>query len=305
MTYGNLETYIKSTNVRKLKYPFSLLNKLFLLGQVLYPPAVSNFVRTKFFTPQVKPLTKTQQKWLERANRFSLQVRGRQINYWKIGEGPSLLFVHGWNGRGVQFQRFFEPALDAGFSVLFFDAPAHGDSEGETTNYMEITEVLAHLFKEDQTQDLAGVIAHSLGTSAVINHMSTHKRNVPIVLISAALRLMELLIYNFELHGVPRKTYVKLIREVEEEFQLPMDTQNPVDLIYKIENQTLIIQDTKDTTTPIGPAEIVSSDLEHVSLIKTEDLGHTKILKKQIVVEEALSFILKHQKLSEVQKVAV
>jgi len=66
-----------------------------------------------------------------RASECSLTINGINIKAWKWGSGPSVLLVHGWNGRGMQLGRFVDPLLAAGYQVitsghrtLFTTAPA-------------------------------------------------------------------------------------------------------------------------------------------------------------------------------------
>lgn len=291
MKSSKFDPFIKRTNVRNINFAFTLLNKAFIIGQFVYPKAVTNFVREKFFTPVTKPLTKPQKSWIKRAFLHKIECRGKELSVWKIGDGPSILFVHGWNGRGAQFQRFFQPLLDAGYSVIFYDAPAHGLSGGEMTNYLEITESIEKIFDHEIGKDITGVIAHSLGTSALINQLSRHHTDIPIALIAPALYLMELLFTNFQLHGIPKKTYLKLLAEVENTFQIPLETQNPIDLIYTIKNEVLIIHDRDDKTTPIGPSIQVANDLDNVELVETKGLGHSHLLKNKIVVDSVVNFL--------------
>ncbi|MCK5281014.1 MAG: alpha/beta hydrolase [Cyclobacteriaceae bacterium] len=304
MKQSNFESYLNSTNVRITNPMINIINKALILGQWIYPKGVESFVRRKFFTPSIKPISLGQSRWIKKARPIKIESRARSIQLWKMGEGPSILFVHGWNGRGVQFQHFFQPALDAGFSIIFFDAPAHGLSEGEMTNYLEITESLQGIFNHEIGKDIVGVIAHSLGSSAIINHISRHHNQVTLVLIAPALRLMELLFASFKMHGVPKKTYIKLVREVEEQFQIPLETQNPIDLIYHVNNNILIIHDKNDNTTPIKPAIQVAEDLDNVELIITEGYGHSQLLKQKIVVEKAIIF-MKSENYSTQNKVEV
>ena len=291
MKPSKFDPFLKSTNGRDIKPIFWVLSMVFLFGQIINPRAVRNFVRKKFFTPNTKPLTNSQRNWLQKAKSFEIFSREKKIAAWIIGRGPSILFVHGWNGRGVQFQSFFQATPDAGFSVLHFDAPAHGLSEGEMTNYMEITESIEQIFKHDLGRNIVGVVAHSLGTSAVINHMSRHQSKIPLVLISAAIELMELLFKNFKLHGVPRETYLKLMDEVEEEFKIPLETQNPSDLVGGIISDVLIIHDVDDRITPVGPSRKVHEQLKNVDLYETQGLGHSLLLKDQVVVNKSLNYL--------------
>lgn len=291
MKHSNFDPYTKSTNVRIVNNMSKIIHKTLIVGQWIYPKGVADFVRNKFFTPITKPLTKVQKSWIKKGTAIQVESRGKKIQLWKTGTGPALLFVHGWNGRGVQFQRFFQPALDAGYSVLFFDAPAHGHSEGETTNYLEVTESLKPIFNHKVGKDIVGVVAHSLGASAIINHLSRHYTPIKIVLIAPALRLLELLFTSFNIHGVPERTAIKLIKEVEKEFQIPLETQNPIDLIYQLSNNILIIHDKKDKTTPIGPSIQVAKERENTDLMETEGYGHNRLLKQKRVIEKTIHFI--------------
>jgi len=291
MNPSNFESFLKSTNVRISDPFFRFMYAILRIGQWVYPRGTANFVRRKFFTPITKPAGKSQMHWIHRATQYNVQSRGKRVSTWKIGDGPTILFVHGWNGRGVQFHHFFQPALDAGYALVFFDAPAHGISEGEMTNYLEVTASLDAIFNHEIGKDIAGVVAHSMGASVIINHLSRYQQNIPLVLIAPALRLMELLFASFEIHGVPKKTYLKLVHEVEDTFQIPLETQNPIDLIYKIKNKILIIHDKDDRITPIGPSQNVTSDLANIELIRTEGYGHTQLLRKDLVISQAIQFI--------------
>ncbi len=294
MRHSNFELYINSTNVRISKN-VKFFGKILTAWQWLYPRGIENFIRKKFFTPNPKPLTETQSNWIKKATTIQIESRGRKIQLWKIGTGPTILFIHGWSGRGVQFQNFFQPALDAGFSVLFFDAPAHGFSEGDMTNYLEVTESVNNILNHEIGKDITGIVSHSLGSAAIINHLSNSDHSASLVLISPALRLMELLFTNLQIHGVPKKTYVKLLNEVEEKFQIQLATRNPIDLIYGIRNSMLIIHDNSDKTTPVGPSFQVAEELDNVEFMGTEGYGHNKVLAQQFVIEKALKFIVSHQ----------
>src|SRR5205823_2922525 len=45
----------------------------------------------------------------------------RRVNAWRWGAGPTVLLVHGWEGRGSQLGAFVEPLVRAGLSVVAFD----------------------------------------------------------------------------------------------------------------------------------------------------------------------------------------
>ena len=54
-----------------------------------------------FLTPQRFRKPAREEKWLENANRSSLRFdEKRKLPVFSWGEGPTILLVHGWSGRG-------------------------------------------------------------------------------------------------------------------------------------------------------------------------------------------------------------
>lgn len=285
------DPFLKSTNVRSLRQMFKALNIILGVGQWVFPGAVADFVRKKFFTPQCKPLSSQKEQWLQKAEPFEVPFHSTHLCAWKIGSGPAILFAHGWNGRGVEFYPFFQKCLDAGYSVLFYDATAHGKSGGDMTNYLDMTDCFKTIKQYDFGSEIAGVVAHSMGAGVAINQLSYQPADIPIVCIAPALKLFELLFQSFQYHGIPKNTYINLILEVEEQYQIPLETRNPIDLIRKLKNDILIIHDESDKITPIGPSISVNKEHGNVRLMKTKGLGHSFILKNPEVVKKSIKFI--------------
>src|SRR3954454_21058944 len=91
-------------------------------------------------------------------------VRG---TVWTGGEASTIYLVHGWGGRGSQFGALVEPLVEAGYRVVMFDAPAHGDSDHgpagpRRTNGVEFAKALDAVFCEFGPAE--AVVAHSMGT---------------------------------------------------------------------------------------------------------------------------------------------
>jgi len=97
--------------------------------------------------------------------RFSLvkTPRGR-LATWRWGDGPPVFLVHGWGGHAGRLARFAPVLRDAGFSVISFDAPAHGLSDGLHCSLPEFVDAILAL--ADRVGAPAGIVAHSLGAAA-------------------------------------------------------------------------------------------------------------------------------------------
>ena len=130
-------------------------------------PALSKLIAKRlFFTPSNYKTTPLENHYLDRDSRFEIAVHGKAVKCWKWGSGPGILLAHGWNGRGIQLHHFIEPLLSKGYSVIAYDAPGHGESQGKTSSYFEFTDTIRTLLNSSNGHNIQGVIAHSLGASA-------------------------------------------------------------------------------------------------------------------------------------------
>ena len=291
-----------STNVRQIKVKQKCSH--FFLSSLwrVAPHATKNIVLNRFFKPISHPLTPMETQYIENATSFHIQIHDKEIRCWKWGRGPGILFVHGWNGRGVNLASFFKPMLNAGYSVITYDAPAHGESGGHVTNYFELSDTVRSLLNpshagcaEASGLNIQGIIAHSIGASAVISCISKEKSSVDAVLISPALKLKELTFNLFNQHGVPEIVYQNMINEMEEYYGYDLQKDNPYILAKAISSKLLIVHDKDDRTISYSDSKTLSEKTNHVCLHTTDGLGHKRILKDKAVVNVVTAYILNRQ----------
>ncbi|UOQ90880.1 alpha/beta hydrolase [Agromyces endophyticus] len=78
------------------------------------------------------------------------------------GTGPrTVLLVHGWRGRASQFAPIIRELRSAGYHLVAFDAPAHGDSGGRHTDIRSWVEAINRLHLKYGRFE--AIIGHSLG----------------------------------------------------------------------------------------------------------------------------------------------
>jgi hypothetical protein len=281
-----------STNVRYIKAKQRGTHLLLTALWHLAPNATKNITLKGFFKPISYALTPLEKQFLENSTSFHIHVHDKDIRCWKWGSGPGILFVHGWNGRGVNFAYFFKPFIDAGYSVITYDAPAHGESEGLVTNYFELSDTVRAFLNPSHGFNIQGIIAYSIGASAVINCMSKDKPSVDAVLIAPALKLKEILFNSFNHHGVPEIVYQSLVAEMERYYGYDVHQDNPYVLAKTISTKMLIVHDKDDRTIPYRDSKILSEKTDKIFLHTTEGLGHKRILKDNAVVDVITAYLL-------------
>jgi alpha-beta hydrolase superfamily lysophospholipase len=112
-----------------------------------------------FMTPHRHTRPAREHEALSLATPFDVGLGDRMtIRAWRWGSGPAVLLVHGWEGRGAQLAAFVDPLVEAGLSVVTFDAPGHGASTGSRSS-------LPHF-----AWGVRGVSDAIGGTRAIIGH---------------------------------------------------------------------------------------------------------------------------------------
>src|SRR5215211_9491849 len=105
--------------------------------------------------------------------------------------GPAVLLMHGWGGARAQMTGLVDPLLFAGYRVVSFDQPGHGESDGKTTNLLEIAPTMDLIAQHEGP--FQAVVAHSFGT--LITSYALVERNFPrperLVYFGAFNRLMD------------------------------------------------------------------------------------------------------------------
>lgn len=137
-----------------------------------------------FFTPVRHRAPARERAVLGAAAREWIEFRGKRVAVWRWGHGPAILLAHGWSGRGGQLTAFVEPFLSAGFSVLTWDAPGHGRSQGERSDLLEFAALIDVLARREGR--VRAIVGHSLGGAATVIACAAGAPAERVVLVGAA-----------------------------------------------------------------------------------------------------------------------
>ncbi len=252
-------------------------------------------IRKLFFTPRNREISSLQNDLLELSEPFEIIVNNARVNCWKWGHGPVLLFVHGWNGRGIQFRQMLENLIAQGYTCITFDGPGHGESEGATSSYFQMSDAVRSLIRYLGPDNITGLIGHSFGAGAVINAMANDSIRLPAILIAPALRMKETLDRAFEHHGVPLEIFNAIIGKYELRYGYSMIKDNPFKLLEKLKSSVLVIHDREDTVIPYSDSVSAAGRFPIIRLHTTSGLGHNRILKDEKVIQAVKSTLKPHE----------
>lgn len=290
---NNTNNYSTNVRVNILKRYFTFISMY--LSWYIFRPALKRFIRKQFFAPRSYQISETEKQYLEQGERFEIIVHDQKVQCWKWGKGPSIIFAHGWNGRGVQFCQFFNEVIKNGYSVIAFDGPAHGESEGKTSSYFQMTDTVRALIIYLQPENVFGLVGHSFGASAIINTLSKEHYQIPAVLIAPALKLKELLDRTFYTVGLPKSILKSLITDYEEKFSYNLKKDNPINLLKTFSLKALIVHDSEDLVTPFTESEEIADLYDSIELFRTDGLGHKRVLTKKSVINKTIDYLNIHR----------
>lgn len=214
----------------------------------------------------------------------------RQLAAWRWGLGPTVLLIHGWEGRGSQLGAFVEPLVAAGMSVVAFDAPAHGDSPGRRLYLTDHADAIAGVVAA--VKPIHATIAHSFGCAALLlAHARAGvdvDRNVmiaPNVLIDDAVRRFARVV---ALDDLDRRA---LERAIGTRSGIGLDSLDLDRLVGARDTGLLVMHDRGDREVPPVHGERLAATWPNAQLRMTDGLGHRRILRDPAMIAEAVAYV--------------
>jgi len=230
-----------------------------------------------------------------RATSVEVQLRAprrhgarRAIATWRWGHGPTVLLVHGWEGRGSQLGSFVEPLVAAGLSVVAFDAPGHGDSPDHQLYLTDLADCIAAVAAA--VGPLHAIVAHSFGAAAALLAASRDGVRAPHTAMIAPNVLIDDAILRFaRLVGLDDPDRAALEARLAEHTGLGPDQLALERLVGVPGGELLVIHDRSDREVPFVHSERLYAAWPGAELVATEDLGHRRILRDRGVIAKVVA----------------
>jgi len=246
-----------------------------------------------FFSPTQYEVKPRDRKIIDQGNNYPLPFDGGELMVTSWGDdGPAVLLIHGWGGARAQMTGFVNPLLEAGYRVVAFDQPAHGESDGRMTNILEISPTFDLI--EKQEGPFEAVIAHSFGTLimsyVLVNRDFRHPSRL--IYLGSINRLLDSLPRFQSLAGLPDPIMDGLQDMIYANFGKDTldDIRNEL-LTERIDISALMFHDTADNITPIEDSRAIARAWKSARLIETEGLSHRGALQSADIHKQVVEFI--------------
>lgn len=248
------------------------------------PQLVARKMRLVFMTPRERPPRDWELPLLARAERITLRF-GLSALRW--GQGPTVLLMHGWEGRPTQFASLVEALVAAGYTAVALDGPAHGRSPGREAHVVLFARALLEAAAE--LPPLRAVIGHSMGGASALLAVQLGLRTETLVSIAAPARILGLLRGFARYMGLPPRARSAFIREVEEEVGMRAATLDVAH--YQLDMPGLVVHAEDDTFVAVQEAELIHQAWFDSRLLRLAQGGHQRVLADPRVIEGVLALV--------------
>ena len=287
-----------------------LKNKKSLIPSLIIPKPVSYFAKILelissrlasffgirlFITPVNFPIPKREQYMLKSAQKKRLQIPEikKEIEILSYGYSKKkVLLVHGWSGRSTQLFAFADKLLENGYMVISFDGPAHGKSTGRTTMMPEFLKTIEKI--NTTFGPFEAAIGHSFGATSLYNAAATFLDIKTFIAIGSGDRISDIISNFVKNLYLNEKSAKKIQLGLEKKWMIHVDDFSSSTVAKKIKIPVLVVHDIIDGDVPVSCAYRIRQNLEKGSLLITNGLGHTKILRNNEIVHKSIKFIIQH-----------
>lgn len=242
-----------------------------------------------FLSPPAQRRTRAEEEVLASGKSFRVRYPGGRLAAWSWGSGPRVLLVHGWGGHAGRLSRFVGPLVAAGFSVVAFDAPAHGESSGRRSSLPDFVDAI--LAVAAASGPVAAVVAHSMGATACALALGRGLGAERAVLIAPPADPERYVGKFARFFGIPDHTRDSMKARLVTRYGTRWEDLRADRPAGGARCRLLVVHDGGDSAVPVGDGMAVVDGWDDALLVRTSGLGHHRILREPSVVLEAMRFL--------------
>ncbi len=225
---------------------------------------------------------------------FLINTRDGEVLAYQTGNGPCVIFVHGWNGGAYQFFPLMRGLSRCGFTALAFDHIGHGQSEPKPATlhqFIKTVNAVLQYARKKSPDGVYALVGHSTGCIAIANASNPLIRNMPLFLISP--------IFNFKLFFLKKlaklNIHPTLVKQYAAQFSKSYAIEyKKLELSRNLQiyhDVSVIAHDQSDRESPVSDSVRFCTKFPLTKLLVTKQYGHERIINSESVWQELKSHL--------------
>jgi pimeloyl-ACP methyl ester carboxylesterase len=224
---------------------------------------------------------------LRNAQDVEIESPSGKVAAWRLGEGPAVLFVHGWQDDNSLWSPLIQSLADIGVASVAFDLPGHGFSQGDICTPAGAAAAIEAVARELGPID--AVVTHSFGGpatgQALINGFNVRRA----VLVAPPRGRNRRWFHIAEERGIPdevveraRDLYAEDVGPERASFDLAA-IASPI--------ETLVIHSMDDDAVDWENGEVIAQQWPNAEFVLCDGLGHRMVAQDRGIIERIVSFV--------------
>lgn len=209
---------------------------------------------------------------------------------WGPAGAPLVGLVHGWQGHAAQLGAFTDPLVTAGFRVLAFDAPGHGDSPGDEASVPLIARAMVDL--DRQHGGFFGLVGHSMGAAAVAMATTLGVRPAGVALLAPPLCQSDRITRLVERLQLPPGVQRAFIAALERKTGFRHEDVDMRVAARRAHFPALLFHDPADRSCAFRNSELIAAEWQGAQIVPCPGRGHLRILSTAEVHRRTVEFFV-------------
>jgi pimeloyl-ACP methyl ester carboxylesterase len=246
----------------------------------------------QFWTIAKAPHDPAAKAFLAQCESCAVEASGASYEYFQRGSGPTVLLVHGVHSNLGSMVAVADELLDHDYEVVLFDAPAHGEAVGTTTNPIEVRELIRAI--AGALDDFDAIVAHSLGGLWTISAWDDDWPAKALISISAPATLWYLVEKFAQFNNMDGDRVQEFARAIESDLGSELWADySPVERVKTLDVPGLIVHGTNDELVPPEHAADLHAGWRDSTVELVEGAGHYDIVGSPKVRELVPTYLEK------------
>ena len=211
------------------------------------------------------------------------------VQAWRLGEGPAVLLVHGWEDDHALWGPLIDQYAQIGRAVVAFDLPGHGYSEAEEASFHSASEAVRAVAQELGPID--ALAAHSFGCPSSVKAMSEGLGVNRAVLISTPLPSQSGRGRRYADGGeFSPEAFARAAEIYEQRTGRAYGGFDMEEAARSLTAPVLFIHSMDDEQCPAENSNILADAWAGAEVMMTDGLGHRLIAQDQDIMDRIIDF---------------
>jgi pimeloyl-ACP methyl ester carboxylesterase len=228
-----------------------------------------------------------------RVSRAMIEAEEHQIDTpsgpvaaWRLGAGPAILLVHGWEDDNALWGPLADQFTQIGRAVVVLDLPGHGFSEASDTSPRGVAKAVREV--ANALGPIDAVVGHSYGcTAAMIALMQGLEAHRAVMIASPVPRTRERRRPEREYDAPPEVVDRALAMRAEGEDQRREQIE---DMLRAMTVPALIVHSIDDEQCPMENSQRMAELWKGAELLLVDGLGHRFVAQDAAVLQRVVEF---------------